>query len=150
LESQLIGDEEVNMSTRCQVGFYPNDEEDLTKWEALIYRHMDGYPGSQHGVIAELMPILQNFDKNRGLSDIEYAAAWLVRCWKENELNIGICRVFHGDIEYFYAVYKDHVDVYSCGFGSSPENWKHLITVDMEATSEELEAIDWDDLEGEE
>jgi len=105
------------MSTRCQIGFYEDGEKNLQNFEALIYRHCDGYPDSEHGVIATVVPILKGFDKERGLDDIEYASAWLVKELKTDVLNIGICKFFHVDIEYFYAVYPDRLDVYETTFG---------------------------------
>ena len=86
------------MSTRCQIGFYEPGEKDLGKFEALIYRHMDGYPGkadgSEYGALADIVPILQDFKKNRGLDDVEYASAWLVAKLKDGYLNIGISKDF--------------------------------------------------------
>ncbi len=40
------------MSTRCQIGFYEPRQKDLTKFEALIYRHSDGYPDTDCGTVA--------------------------------------------------------------------------------------------------
>jgi len=92
------------MSTRCQIGFYETKESKLSAPEALIYRHGDGYP---EGVIPDIVPILKEFHVGRGLSDIEYASAWLVAKLKTDFLNIGICKEYHSDIEYYYAVHKD-------------------------------------------
>lgn len=99
------------MATRCQIAFYQNkDEKDLTKYEALIYRHWDGYP---EGVLPDIVPILREFYQGRGLKDIEYASAYLVAKLKTDMLNIGISNCFHSDIEYVYAVYPDAIiDVY--------------------------------------
>lgn len=113
------------MSTRCQLGFFQEGERDLNRWEALIYRHWDGNPES---VLPTILPILRDFNENRGLSDIEYASAWLVAKLKENYLNIGICKDFHGDIEWFYAVYPDKVVVYQVTNGN-PESWRKFKTV---------------------
>ena len=141
------------MSTRCQIGFYRKDEKDLNKWEALIYRHSDGYP---EGVLPELLPFLKWFDKARGMSDTEYVSA---RClqylcnsydgmtWEMAEkfthvkdqiskdftgvLGYGICNGFHGDIEYFYAVYPKKVVVYSCGWDAKPEKWNMVKVIDF-------------------
>lgn len=113
------------MSTRCQIGFYEAGKEDLEDFEALIYRHCDGYP---EGVLPDIMPILRDFNQNRGLSDIEYASAWLVAKLKEDYLNIGICKAFHGDIEFFYAVYPNKVVVYQVTNGD-PMSWRKFKTV---------------------
>lgn len=108
------------MATRSQVGFYntePKTDEELEKnWRVLVYRHWDGYPD---GVLPELLPIVRDFHKNRGLSDAEYAGAWLVAKWKDDYLNIGISKGFHSDIEYFYAVSPTSVKVYEANMWDS-------------------------------
>lgn len=110
------------MSTRSQIGFYePNKP--LNKPTALIYRHMDGYP---EGVLPDIMPILKDFDRNRGLGDVEYSSAWMVAKLKTDYLNVGICRSLHGDIEWFYAVYPDHVDIYDIPFSRNGPSFKEL------------------------
>lgn len=86
------------MSTRCQIGFYENDKEELENWDVLLYRHSDGYPEDDCGVVATILPILQDFQENRGLSDTEYAGAWVCARLKDNYLNIGISKDFHWDI----------------------------------------------------
>jgi hypothetical protein len=106
------------MSTRSQIGFYERvvKPEDLNNPEALIYRHSDGYPDGQYGVPQTITPILLDFDKNRGLNDLEYASAWLVAKLKTDYLNIGISKYFHADIEYYYAVTPDEFIAYECRF----------------------------------
>ena len=121
------------MSTRCQIGFYEQGVKDLTKFEALIYRHCDGYPDGESGVPADIVPILKDFNKNRGLDDTEYASAWLVAKLKTDYLNIGISKDFHGDIEYFYAVYPDRLEVYKTPFDAKPDLWKLLQTISLKA-----------------
>jgi hypothetical protein len=102
------------MGTRCQLGFYEPGEKDFNKYQALIYQHYDGYP---EGIYPEIMPILNDFNKNRGMSDLEYASAWLVAKVKTDYLNVGICNSFHLDIEYFYAIYPDKVECYEIDYG---------------------------------
>ncbi len=118
------------MSTRCQIGFYQPKTKDLNNFEALIYRHSDGYP---EGVLPEIVPFLERWKKDRGLEDSEYASARLLqhlcndydgrmeviekrhgnnRMVFAGILGYGISKEFHGDIEYHYAVYPDRVDVY--------------------------------------
>ena len=113
------------MGTRCQIGFYEPETTDLKGFEALIYRHWDGDPES---VLPTILPILRDFNENRGLGDVEYASAWLVAKLKDNYLNIGICKDFHGDIEWFYAVYPDKVVVYQVT-NSDCEAWRKFKTV---------------------
>jgi hypothetical protein len=106
------------MSTRCQIGFYASKPTNVETHEVLIYRHCDGYPD---GVLPDITPILKDFAEHRGLDDIEYASAWLVAKLKDSYWHIGICgrHGFHGDIEYYYAVYPDAIDVYDV-----TRNWK--------------------------
>lgn len=125
------------MSTRCMIGFYEPEAVSLVDFVALIYRHCDGYPGKlnekgeevEYGVLSDIMPILKDFNENRGLGDVEYASAWLVAKLKKDYLNIGICRAFHGDIEYFYAVYPDKVVIYETPFDADWKQWKEIQTV---------------------
>lgn len=151
------------MSTRCQIGFYQEKPkvENLDQFEALIYRHSDGYPGKadglEYGVLADLVPFLITFHKNRGLSDAEYAGArTLQHLTNEYDkdtieshkkmglsstpscefIGYGICRAFHGDIEYFYAVYSGGVDVYETEFDALPEKWRLIETIPIEQAGE--------------
>ena len=119
------------MSTRCQIGFYEKNEKRKDKFEALIYRHSDGYPNGEHGVLATILPFLNQFPRR---DDIEYCSARLLQylCAKSEESSkangyppkgltgetgIGICIGFHGDIEYLYKVFPSRVEV--CGpYGS--------------------------------
>ena len=119
------------MTTRCQIGFYRRGEKDLKNWEALIYRHSDGYPDRDSGVLADIVPILNDFNQFRGLSDTEYAAAWLVAKLKTDYLNIGICKNFHGDIDYFYAVYPDEMVIYETPWDGNPEAWREIQRVPL-------------------
>ena len=141
------------MSTRCQIGFYetePKTLKDLSNFESLIYRHSDGYPGTEdgkeYGVLADIVPFLQFFENNRGIDDIEYCSARLLQYLcnlydkhgydspfiKENDtkpltgiLGHGICKDFHGDIEYYYAVFPSGVAVYK----TTTEKWQKIKTI---------------------
>ena len=146
------------MSTRCQIGFYDNPKQkNLRKFTALVYRHSDGYPGkedgSDYGVLTDIVPFLKWFNKERGLSDTEYAAArclqhlcntYDTQVTKDSKqffgtpntddaglLGHGICRGFHGDIEYFYAVYPDRLEVYDTPFDAEPDKWKLIETIKL-------------------
>jgi hypothetical protein len=148
------------MSTRSQIGFYekePKTGKDLKKFEALLYRHSDGYPS---GMLPEIIPFLKWWKSGRGLRDTEYVAArllqWLcqeydgavTRIEKEigrpapygnrdytGTLGYGISRGFHGDIDWFYAVYPDAVKVYkveySEGLKVDPTLWVPMGTIDL-------------------
>lgn len=121
------------MSTRCQIGFYNANEQNLNNFEALIYRHCDGYP---KGVLPDLIPFLKDFDKNRGIDDIEYAAANLVvylryhHCGEPSNTRytgLGICKHFYSDIEFFYAIYGDGtVKVFKVKYDAKPSEWTEI------------------------
>lgn len=125
------------MSTRCQIGFYEKKSKKHKDFEALIYRHSDGYPGTACGVLADIVPFLKWWKKQRGLLDSEYVAARLLQylCNEYDKrtkkyekkyptssihgskkytgvLGHGICKDFHGDIEYLYKIYPNAVEVY--------------------------------------
>jgi hypothetical protein len=132
------------MSTRCQIGIYEEDvygdEDILNKWEVLLYRHSDGYPGvlaggdkkGKIGVVPDILPFLKEFMKKRGY-DVEYMGACLMaymkhwHCGEKREhvardISIngfecdpcchGISKGFHGDIEYFYAIMPNGLRIY--------------------------------------
>lgn len=98
------------MATRAHIAFYETTSQQLDHPNALLYRHCDGYP---EDVLADLVPFLRRFDRERGLDDIEYAAARLLHHMIEQNapdgtLGYGISDTLHGDIEYLYAVFADH------------------------------------------
>jgi len=106
------------MSTRCQIGFYQGDRQNIEAPDALLYRDFDGYPNGEYGVLAVLLPWAVEFHKDRGLDDSEYAAArCLVAMVKatapDGNLDYGISQGFHGDIEYLYAVSPESVRVFA-------------------------------------
>lgn len=127
------------MSTRSQIGIYGNINSNLKGWNVLLYKHSDGYPEN-------LEPLLMNYLKDpqtqRNLNDPEYLGAWLNH-YMINEyimeakeyyegrdepiLNIGhgICDQLHGDIEYYYAVYPDRLEIYEVPF-IEPINFKNF------------------------
>ncbi len=131
------------MSTRCQIGFYSETNQPLKKFDALLYKHSDGYPGELNepdsGIVPLLMPFLIEFNKVRGLSDSEYAAAWCMhylidRIIKRYEnspsykdgvkyIGYGVCQELHGDIEYYYAVYPNRLKVYKTPLDC---DWKNM------------------------
>lgn len=95
------------MSTRCQIII--NDKDKIRSNTAMIYQHYDGYPDTDNGVIANIVPFLKDFKKNRGLDDLEYLAARLLQYLinkndKEKYTGYGICNQLHIDIEYLYIV----------------------------------------------
>jgi len=60
----------------------------------LLYKHHDGYPDSEHGIIEFLKPYITNSMKS---------ADWMAKCLiKDTECEVTTC--LHGDIEYYYEV----------------------------------------------
>jgi len=130
------------MSTRCQIGFYPTKDTPLNQWEALVYRHSDGYPDTKVGVLADILPTLKEFHAIRGLDDCEYAAAVVIGELKRRQwewvrqyrgidgkgldrqwamIGHGVSKKFHVDIEYLYAVSPECVRV----FRASCSDWQN-------------------------
>ena len=127
------------MGTRCQIGIIDNNNA-LTDGEPeicpLIYRHYDGYLGTlderESGVVPDILPFIKAFVEQRGYFDAEYLGACLVSSLKQNHCGkpiesyekimvngmeipitgVGIGTEIHGDIEYFYAVLPDRLEVY--------------------------------------
>ncbi len=129
------------MSTRCQIVVMGDEnEKDLNNYEALIYRHSDGYP---NGVMPDIMPFIEWWAKGRGMVDSEYFSARFVQylCNRHDHFTLmfhkemplktseleekemeqftgtlghGICKIWHGDIEYVYAIYPTKVVVFDC------------------------------------
>jgi len=116
------------LSTRCQVAIEGSP--------VLVYRHCDGYPDTEHGVLATLLPFRDLFWAHRGY-DAPYFLARLLMLWgglEEQErqqafahpedprsryvleprvLGYGVDTEVHADIEYLYWVWRDgSVEVY--------------------------------------
>lgn len=150
------------MSVRCHIAFYPGQPDDPwgvkpDEWDALIYRHCDGWPGELKdgsvGVLPEIYPFLCKWKARRGLNDVEYCAARLLQYltnkydefmkklyqehphWKGDSytglLGHGICRVIHPDIEYFYIVRPDIIECYKVDGCYPKPDQKPIITVDV-------------------
>lgn len=115
------------MSTRSQMRWIDCDEV-----VATIYRHSDGYPDGENGVIADLKKFIKwltGGDQPRPIGDIEYASANWIYWNKKNtiehlsgdcesdeekkeiaerweKIGFGICpntdEHIHGDTEYLY------------------------------------------------
>ena len=109
------------MSTRCQIGFYETASQPQGQPSALIYRHNDGYPAGEHGVMEVLVPWARAFEKVRGLSDAEYASARALFALMsattglEETTGYGISEDFHGDLSFYYRVDPNAISVYRCG-----------------------------------
>lgn len=128
------------MSTRCHIALYENTKQPLDKPTVLLYRHSDGYPEGEHGVVKVLKDFCAFFDERRGLGDTEYAGAWLMYYLIDNHvkdmqkyvkergdapystvpedgrdcLGHGICKPGenHWDIAYYYRVNPTSIIVY--------------------------------------
>ena len=133
------------MSTRCQIGFYeskPKDAKELSKPEVILYRHHDGYP---EGVLPEITEFYNRFMKVRKFWDLEYMAARMLQnlmknsddnlevfikdhslCPDWNCLGYGISNQFHRDIEYFYAISPEGIEVYDVPFDAGCEQWRKM------------------------
>jgi hypothetical protein len=129
------------VSTRCQIGIYNSNKSYLSCPDILIYRHSKGYPDGDSGVVADLMPFLRAFKKNRGLSDWSYLGAWLLyHLIGQYDNFIGVpqdCKCLgygiefpgtkglHGDIEYFYFIAPDVLRVYKVD-GEADWKWSMI------------------------
>ena len=98
------------MSTRCMIGYEGQG--------ALIYRHSDGYPDGEHGVLATLIPFRDHFFKLRHDAGEYFLArllAWQPDYDREGVTGYGIDTAFHGDLAYYYHVLcNGDIEVYSC------------------------------------
>lgn len=132
------------MSTRCQIGVYENDEKKFREFEALIYKHSDGYPSA---TLPLLIEFVERFLKGRGY-DTEYLSARLVQhltnesdrdredyakqkgydCSAFTFTGYGICKDFHGDIEFFYAIYPDRIETFEVPFDWCGGKGKKLLS----------------------
>jgi hypothetical protein len=95
------------MSTRCMI--------EVEGCKAKLYRHSDGYPDGQWGVLATLVPFVNKFLKVRGW-DPEYLLARIAQDQmnghdehtKEHDgtdvLGFGLDTSYHFDLEYVYRV----------------------------------------------
>ena len=144
------------MSTRCQIGFYENKNDRIDSPHTLLYRHSDGYPGNkkEYGTLTDLIPFLNHFISQRGY-DIEYIGARCL-CYlihehtqdlpSQNEkvskfggyLSYGICKPedFHGDIEFYYAVFPDEVRIYEPS-SVNPIHWGVIEIITLETNSKQ-------------
>ena len=132
------------MSTRAQIGIYKSSKKKISKPDVLLYKHSDGYPD---GVIPIIEPFLKRFDAERGIADTEYCGAWLSHALVEESienmkkwfpkkdgksfLGHGICKNFHEDIEYFYRVYPNTIEIYETKFDSNPESYILIKTIKL-------------------
>jgi len=88
------------MSTRCTITV--TDDQDTFH----IYRHSDGYPEGEHGVLAGLDEARSKAWKAPRFEAMDVAAA-IVATWKDGPGNIYLTREarLHGDRSYHYEVF---------------------------------------------
>ena len=130
------------MSTRCQIGIYEKSEDELDKEHTLLYRHCDGYPENP-GALEPIVNFTTQFIEQRGW-DVEYLGARLLTylIYSHTQdlpnsvsyggcLSYGICKPgnYHGDIEYYYAIYPDRIEVYSTPMDAAPKGWKKIQSI---------------------
>ena len=106
------------MSTRCQIGIYDESEAKTHEPDALLYKHSDGY---EEGTLPILKEFHKKFRESRGFFDAEYFAARLIQHltndadYADSMTGYGISKSLHADIEYYYAVYPDRIEMYETG-----------------------------------
>jgi hypothetical protein len=138
------------MSTRSHIAFF-EDAKKIQEPKVLLYRNSDGYPS---GVLPDIMPFLEHWSTGRGIADVEYCSARLlqylcneydgynVEIAKEmktephnqslkfgGELGHGICKNYHWDVEYLYAIDTIGVSVYDFSMDDSGKITKKLLGV---------------------
>jgi len=104
------------MSTRCVINFGEGSQ----GREAKIYRHCDGYPDGEHGVVNCLRRFCDDVEAQTGdhrYGDPSYLAAKFV-VWQAREnasdpekpldfISLGVIKTNPGDIEYEYFVFLE-------------------------------------------
>ena len=129
------------MSTRCNIGVYEEEDQKLEKPNIILYKHSDGYP---EGTLPLLKKFMENPKNNRNRYDSEYESAWLIHTLINQQIEdsieygynlphvgYGICEDIHGDIEYYYAVYPDRIEVYKAGFDQGFRDFELIQTVNL-------------------
>jgi hypothetical protein len=93
------------MSTRCVVTVFEDDE------SYAIYRHSDGYPDGEHGVIAMLERVLPFAWPLPRFEAADFAAA-IVVAWKGGGGDIYLTPRAdnHGDLAYRYEIRRSEHD----------------------------------------
>ncbi len=72
-----------------------------------VYRHHDGYPEGEHGVLALLYPLVKDFIKVRGWDDsylLMRIAQAVANHTGKKYTGCGLDCVEHGDIAYLYEI----------------------------------------------
>jgi len=103
------------MSTRSNIKLIDNCG------SILLYKHHDGYPESEHGIIAFLTPFIQ-----KSMKSAEWLAEMLI---KDTECKAS--SALHGDIEYYYEVKveENKIDVYKSSWDSDDRVFEGTFSV---------------------
>jgi hypothetical protein len=109
------------MSTRCHIIV----EDPQYNERTILYRHSDGYPDGQHGVLASLVPFVARFMKHRGF-DACYMAAQIMadqitrsRAYMRDMYERRASEMQSGDMQDYYRKQAENVDNDFLGFGIS-------------------------------
>ena len=103
------------MSTRSNIKLIDNCG------SILLYKHHDGYPESEHGVIAFLTPFLQ-----KSMKSAEWMAEMLI-----GETECKASSALHGDIEYYYEVNVEtnKISIYESSWDSDDQVFKESVVI---------------------
>jgi hypothetical protein len=139
------------MSTRCQILHVDFESEDRPQeiFDGAVYRHGDGYPDGESGVLADLLPLLQRFFKFRGFDPsycLAHITAHFINLLTEHKQRYltpgdemdrygftghgieGFKGELHCDLAYVYIVHRDHVEVRETGNGHFRQSfWNHPV-----------------------
>jgi hypothetical protein len=104
-----------NMSTRSNIKLIDNCG------SILLYKHHDGYPDTEHGIIEFLTPFIQ-----KSMKSAEWLAEMLI---KDTECKAS--SALHGDIEYYYEVMVEtnKIHVYKTAWDSDDKELEGTFTV---------------------
>jgi len=124
------------MSTRCHILIYDSIDADPEDYIVAIYRHMDGYPESDHGdfgVVKDILEVAKMFKKagkvgRKGIVDMDYFAARLVQymCNEQDRIvenasetknpdkvnGYGISKHIVLGVSYAYKVFPNKLEVF--------------------------------------
>ncbi len=145
------------MSVRGQIGFYSNNEMCLENYNILLYIHRNSTP---EYVIPIIGSVLENKSKYRNYINYEYLSAWILYEFMskrvklnlekdkyivgiENDgipakdfLGFGISDRIHVDIEYFYCIFPNRIDIFKTGCYTNVDKWNKIDSVFLKESKE--------------
>ncbi|MBI4397296.1 MAG: hypothetical protein HY548_09385 [Elusimicrobia bacterium] len=150
------------MSTRCQLAVYATPDKPVQSAALFVYKHFDGFPEGEGGMLGHVLPFLRWFQKERGLKDVAYATARLIqhlanrsdrgkepkpgKGWGpqigcKDALGVGVNTFLCDDIRYFYHISPKEVKVYDAMCEDNvrrqpglPGGWKLIATYPISET----------------